>query len=278
VRDFLDPRDYTVKHDVVKAFQIPSKAFGDEEGKEIPGQFDINDTIDLPAIKNQGSVGSCTGHAGTYMYEVFTRLLAYEGVCAPMTFSAGFLYKVTRNLLGWKEDRGAYLRTTMQALSMFGVPEERFWPYNVHKFNRQPSAFLYAIAQNYQALVYYRLDAKGLLPRSIVDSIKLNLASNRACIFGFTTFTNLERCRDGKIEMPGRFDRPKGGHAICAVGYADSYKIGDSVGAFRIANSWGTKWGEDGFGWLPYDFVLKGFATDWWTMHKMEWIDVSIFK
>ncbi len=41
----------------------------------------------------------------------------------------------------------------------------------------------------------------------------------------------------------------KGGHAVAVVGYDDN-KYG---GAFKIMNSWGTKWGDKGFFWLPYD-------------------------
>src|SRR5215831_17436824 len=41
-----------------------------------------------------------------------------------------FLYKVERDLLGWKGDTGAFLRTAMDALVMFGAPAERYWPYD----------------------------------------------------------------------------------------------------------------------------------------------------
>lgn len=42
------------------------------------------------------------------------------------------------------------------------------------------------------------------------------------------------------------------GHALCVIGY-DEEKYG---GAFEVINSWGTKWGNDGFMWIRYaDFV-----------------------
>jgi hypothetical protein len=55
---------------------------------------------------------------------------------------------VTRNLLNWTGDTGAYLRTTMGALTLFGVPPEEYWPYNIANFENEPTAFLYAYAQN----------------------------------------------------------------------------------------------------------------------------------
>jgi len=37
-----------------------------------------------------------------------------------------------------------------------------------------------------------------------------------------------------------------GGHAVAIVGYDDSKQ------AFKIANSWGTGWGVNGYGWISY--------------------------
>jgi len=30
-------------------------------------------------------------------------------------------------------------------------------------------------------------------------------------------------------------------------------------------------------GWLPYEYVLKGMAEDFWTILKKEWIDTGSF-
>ena len=41
----------------------------------------------------------------------------------------------------------------------------------------------------------------------------------------------------------------KGGHALLICGYADS------INAFLVLNSWGTKWGNQGYIWIDYDFL-----------------------
>src|SRR4051812_41524790 len=109
-------------------------------------------------IEDQGQLGSCTAHAGVALYEYFERRAFGKYIDG----SRLFLYKVARNLLGWEGDDGAYLRTTMAALALFGLVPEKYWPYLEYKSNEEPTAFLYSYAQNFQALLYYRLDTQGV--------------------------------------------------------------------------------------------------------------------
>ena len=191
-----------------------------------------------------------------------------------------FLYKVTRNLMQRSGDTGAFLRTTMGALVLFGVPPEEYYPYSVANYDDEPPAFSYAFAQNYKAIDYFRLDPPGTSTEELLERIKTHLAGDLPSMFGFTVLDSISEAEHtGQIPFPTRQSRAVGGHAVVAVGYNDGMKVKDSEGgALLIRNSLGTSWGEEGYGWLPYEYVLDSLAVDWWSVLKSEWVNTGEFK
>lgn len=195
-----------------------------------------------------------------------------------------FLYKTTRNLMRQTGDTGAFLRSTMNALVLFGVLPEDYYPYDIGKFDEEPPAFCYSYAQSYQALKYVNLDPPNTPQAELLARIKTNLAAGIPSMFGFTVYSSLWGANDGKISLPCPQEKMEGGHAIMAVGYRDEMEIKNpncrkkTTGALLIRNSWGTKWGEKGYGWLPYDYILNGMVKDWWTLVENEWFDSGEFS
>ncbi|MCF6155512.1 MAG: cysteine protease [Candidatus Brocadia sp.] len=291
-RDYPEFRDYTIESSEVSLRhkrleqKDPVKVILKKTGVVETAKASLPSSIDLRSwcspIEDQETIGSCTAHAGIGIVEYFERRAFGRHIDA----SRLFLYKVTRNLLKWQGDTGAYLRTTMSALVLFGVPPEEHWPYRIADFEEEPSAFCYAYAQNYQAIKYYRLDPLGTSKDALLNRIKTNLAAGLPSMFGFTVYSSISQAdTSGKIPYPVPNDDFAGGHAVVAVGYDDTIKIKnnnvggvETTGALLIRNSWGTGWGESGYGWLPYDYVLKGLAVDWWSLIKNEWVDTGKFK
>jgi C1A family cysteine protease len=180
-------------------------------------------------------------------------------------------------------DVGASVRETMKAMALFGVPPEQYWAYEEDKVDEEPPSFCYSYAQNFQALKYFRLDYADMPTEVLLAQIKAVLAAGFPCMFGFTVYTSAydnSNINKGHIPFPNvEKDRVVGGHAVVAVGYDDLQSIpcanrtGISPGAFLIRNSWGTDWGKEGYGWIPYDYILQGLTRDWWSLLKSEWFD-----
>jgi C1A family cysteine protease len=290
--DYPDFRDYSAEHDEVSP---RLKGLGQRDSvrsmlrkagadgavkKKLPVSVDLRRWCS--PVEDQGSLGSCTANAAAGILEYFERKAFGKHLDA----SRLFLYKATRNLMHSPGDTGAFLRTTMGALVLFGVPPEEYWPYRISDFDKEPPAFCYAFAQNYQALSYYRLDAPRTPAEELLKRIKTNLAAGLPSMFGFTVYSSIAQAETtGKIPFPTRGEKIVGGHAVAAVGYDDKMKIkntqsrsAETVGALLMRNSWGAGWGEGGYGWLPYRYVLEGLAEDWWSLLKNEWIDTGEFK
>lgn len=246
-----------------------------------PNKIDLRQW-DTP-IENQLGLGSCTAHAGVGVVQYCENRAFNRYIVA----SRLFLYKVERDLLHWTGDTGAYLRTAMGSLALFGVPPEEYWPYTDKSpaFDQEPPAFCYAFAENYKAIQYVRLDPPNMPKDKLLDHIKTFLCGGLPSMFGFTVYSSYNQTltNGGKFPFPCPNERAVGGHAIVAMGYDDNMKIkntlcgSETTGALLIRNSWGTGWGDKGYGWIPYDYVLKGLAVDWWALLKNEWIDTGKF-
>ena len=106
-RDLPDFRDYTPDHDAIAPLLAQTSA--GHAGKGLganPSTADLRPWFS--PVENQGQLGSCTANAVVGLVEYFERRAQGKH----MDGSRLFLYKATRDLLGYHGDTGASLRST----------------------------------------------------------------------------------------------------------------------------------------------------------------------
>jgi hypothetical protein len=95
-------------------------------------------------------------------------------------------------------------------------------------------------------------------PGLVVRMVKKSLVEGKPVIIGMNTPASFMEA--DTVWQPAESPRSfYGGHAMCVVGYDDE----KNGGVFEVINSWGRKWGNGGFMWIPYtafvDFVMEGY-------------------
>ena len=230
-----------------------------EVAQALPSAVDLRPLC--PPVYDQGSLGSCTANA-------IAAAIAFEQrkLDAPQRFTPSrlFIYYNERALQGTvSADTGAPLRDGMKTVNHVGVcpedqPEEvANWPYNPAQFTSRPPEDCYAAARHVRALRYQRLD-------HAVHALKGCLAEGFPFVFGITVYESFEGPQvkqTGMVTLPAAGERLIGGHAVMAVGYDDTRDT------LTVRNSWGPNWGDQGYFYLPYDYVFaRGLARDFWTI------------
>ncbi|MDB5097356.1 MAG: peptidase [Cyanobacteria bacterium RYN_339] len=211
----------------------------------------VDNRASCAPIYDQGQLGSCTGFAIAKGLREFIQRTGHE---AQVPLSAMFLYyeeRVLQDTVG--EDSGATMTAGLQVLQEKGVAPDSAWPYNIPQFKVKPSQAAYDAAGANK--VHSATQVKGL------DDVKTVVAKGGAVAIGFQVYQSFMKIgADGVMPMPKPTERVVGGHAVLIVGYDDAKK------AVLVRNSWGTKWGQEGYFWMPYAFVAdENNADDFWT-------------
>ena len=221
-----------------------------------PSAYDL--TSKMPPVYDQGTLGSCTANAiaAALQYDELKQGLPSS------TPSRLFIYYNERVIEGTvSSDSGAMIRDGIKAVNKVGYCNETLWPYDISKFSKRPSSSCFDAAKQHKALVYKRVSQK-------VEDLKYVLSSGYPVIFGITVYSSFESesvTKTGNVPLPSKHESVLGGHAILLVSYDDNTK------RFGFRNSWGEKWGVDGYGRLPYEYVLNpDLADDFWTLEQVE--------
>ncbi len=218
----------------------------------IPAQASVKAL--LPPVLDQGPIGSCTAFGSLAAHQGIARK---QGISYPQGARLAQYYW-SRALEGWQgQDSGAYVRDAVKVLAQTGMAQEPLWPYNTAAIFQAPSSAVVQDASQRNALKYVSVPNDGY-------SIKAAIAGGLPVIVGFSVpqnFMSAQVAQTGMVPMPS--GPIVGGHCVCVCGYDDA------TGLLEFQNSWGTGWGMQGFGKMPYQF-LQQLGADFWVLSEVE--------
>ncbi len=223
-------------------------------------------------VENQGVTNACSAAATVGLFEYFLRKYFLKDYT---DLSIRFLYKVAREEEGVVGDEGVFLSTAMRCVRTTGVAPDKVWSFDPLKLDEVPPPKVRSLAKAYSSHLQYIIDEDGADPALILAEIQRHLRCGWPCTIGFPLYNSVKDevlagegpgGARGHVRLPVQGDAADEGHSVLIVGYDDTKDVGGAIGAFKFRNSWGDGWGERGYGWLPYQYLLDGVAKDVWSI------------
>lgn len=217
----------------------------------------------LPPVGDQGQESSCVGWSTSYYYRSFlaAKKLHWSPADPNHDFSPSFVY----NQINGGKDGGSQISDAMSLLTQTGDVPIAAFPYQAGDYLTQPGNQLLVNAQAFHVADFgYLYERAAQQNPPDVAVLKRWLSTGDGLVIGIQVPDSFSYYTGGVYNGPYASDTSTGGHAMFVIGYDDNAE-GTGIGAFRVINSWGTGWGESGYGWLGYDF-LTNFMTSAWVM------------
>ncbi|MDP8215207.1 MAG: C1 family peptidase [Candidatus Euphemobacter frigidus] len=199
----------------------------------------------MSPVRNQGEEGTCVAFASVVGIKEYQEQAERRRL---IELSPRYLYHLCKRMDGVPGQEGTFPRIAMKALAQNGVCPEECWPYQPYQTDHScPTADEEALP--FKIRTYARLNEIVEMERS--------LSINGPFLAGVNVFSDWFEDHGGKIPLPPKDESSLGGHAICIMGYSRSGNY------FKFKNSWGTGWGDHGFGYLSYEYMDRHCLDAW---------------
>jgi C1A family cysteine protease len=208
------------------------------------------------AIDDQEVTGSCVGWAtaeGVVRYHMVTAGRLPNNV----QLSPRFVWMASKETDEFVtrpetfiEEAGTSLKAAMDIVRKYGAVPMALLPFHITTtmYTGNENTFFATAAQR-RIASYFNL-------RRNLNQWKSWLASHGPILVGLS----VDRTWDNATSTGGNIDvfmpnTVRGGHAVTVVGYT-------STGRFIVRNSWGTGWGDGGFGYVSPAYIAAGFFDE----------------
>ncbi|MDC3221408.1 C1 family peptidase [Flavobacteriaceae bacterium] len=256
-----------IKHnfDLISQYDSYSK-----EGFGFADDIPIRKSLEkyVPAIGNQRNTGSCVAWATTYynlsiIYNKMFGITTYRDKFSH-SYDPWFTYSLVNKFYNNSTDCNEGLRfgDTFTFLENFG-PKKLFLPPNDMSCSTSISDSNLDVIKRYSnpyrvSKVEYEMAYDGDAYNYPLTDRQVNLIKTEIGKYSFPVVVGFSNYGNTLNEVDSNgFWYPKysfgGGHAMTVVGYDDTL----NGGSFRVVNSWGSGWGDNGYAWIRYSDFKK---------------------
>lgn len=233
-----------------------------DDDKEILFNNIMSDTSELPdkvslkeycsPVQSQGERGFCWAFTAAE----FKAIQECKEEGRRFQMSPLYCAKKGKEIDGLNED-GATSRTLFKTITDYGAIEERYYPYSLKDKMGKTLNF----PKVDETVTHYKCQ----IPVKLKTPVEIDraLAGGNPVALGIVCMNSIYDLNNNKydvIPMPvGSY--PVGCHEIVIVGYdntmtrRDRYDKQIHTGYYLIKNSWGEKWGDKGYAWMPKDYL-----------------------
>ncbi len=205
---------------------------------DYPMSYDLSQF--LPPVDTQGNQGSCVAWATGYYLKSFQENYqnSQDGLAAPtVILSPSFIF----NQIKISPCSGSQIADALDLLQVSGTPEWTIMPYNENDCATQPSDLQRSLAEPNRIESYFYLNGDILL-----EQTKAFLLNDQPVVIAVSIDRNYFGAKENGVAVYRKFNKVDGAHAMLVVGYDDA------LNAFKVVNSWGRNWGNQGFVWIDY--------------------------
>ena len=195
----------------------------------LPAAYDLRALYTLSPVENQGSCGSCWAFS---VASTFQDALAIKGI--PRNLSEQYL--VSCNQYGYSCNGGFFEAHNMHMSPAGGVAQNDM-PYTMTNGSCKPSLTYH------EKITSWKYLQGGNKPS--IDEIKAAVYQYGTISVGVSASNSWSSYRGG-VFTGCQSGSPQLNHAVNIVGW------NDAQGVWIMRNSWGTSWGNGGFGLWPY--------------------------
>ena len=254
--DLSEPEDVLLPPaEVADRIETVKRVYGLRGGKDTSGQYPLLEDAaapllptslsyeygpdGMPPIEDQGQTPSCVANAYAAQQEFIIKKRRNE----TLTIARAAIYSQGKRSYEGDDftEEGMFIPSAVQVGMNFGYVNESDFAFTDTNLSAEVPENLWHT--EYKEANYSEVTLT-------VAAVKKALYTQGPVLFALDFPTEWDyppatgRLQDGLKTGDG-----SGGHCMLIVGYSDTLQC------FRLRNSWGPTWGDNGYGWMPYDML-----------------------